>query len=848
MLLPIKYRAFISYAHADSSWTRWLHRQLERYEIPINLVGQVTAAGTIPKSLRPIFRDRDDFSGGNEKIDATIAALDASAALIVVCSPTAPKRPAVIEEVRLFRSRHPDRPVIPVVIGGTIPECFPLPLRYEVQADGTLSDRASHILAVDLRASADGKRLGLAKIVAGLTGVSADQIALRAEQRARRQLQRRITGITALGLTLSLLAGWAWYERVERQTLAMIEQIRTASDLQRIGSYKRASEIALPILSNSNYFIPESYSIIYNNLYNQFAEPKRIEIGSSSVNGNNFVIGKRNQIIHVLTDTGNFSAWSHEGVNIKRNSLHDMEPIRSINNSNQYYYRRLSNGYSIGQFQGHSRTMDWYKNSPDLIIRRLSSLFTVGPNTLFTCFNNTVSEFSIDSSKNVLNIVSSHTLFDIKSSCEAISRLSSGEFVLGVSTIKPDRLTIQLFDSLNSQKPLNIVALDRKIFGSIESIVTKGRSMIVKSTFSFAVITNLENRPIYLNDSSFPPTFSPDGRYIVYGGGSEPRKHGIIDLSNEKFVTRFFDGSNSRFVGFYNDNTFITLDNEIELNRRSIETGEIIQYIRVYSEPIQEVKTVGGSEIFIAFPKGPSTTALFVNHSPLNNKIMHKIPGRNIDLRRLEKVFHIEFEGDDIVIYTFLSEHGYFMFPIKWIYKKVFMKNGRMRSFKFITDFKEMSNIYQNIYQPLKRDTINDDPSEEIKLLPKTVSGNDRISLFGNKNVITRLELNYIVVLDKDNGKELFKIGVEAVSMSSLWVSDDKKKFAAGFEDGTLKLWNLDYTPSPIAIIQAHPSDVTRLAANNVGDYLVSSDIEGNVRWWPLHSKEQLIRATERTR
>ncbi len=62
---------------------------------------------------------------------ATIAALDAWAALIVVCSPIAATRPAVNEEVRLFRSRHPGRPVIPVIIEGT-PHLFASPLAGEV--------------------------------------------------------------------------------------------------------------------------------------------------------------------------------------------------------------------------------------------------------------------------------------------------------------------------------------------------------------------------------------------------------------------------------------------------------------------------------------------------------------------------------------------------------------------------------------------------------------------------------------------------------------------------------------------------------------------------------------------
>jgi hypothetical protein len=180
-----KYRAFLSYSHADTGWAKRLHAQLENFRLDKDLVGRETPLGPVPKTLRPIFRDREDFSGGNTLTDATVAALDASAALIVLCSPVSAGRPAVNEEVRLFRSHYPDRPVIPVIIEGTVPDNFPPALRFELAADGTLTDRPVTILGPDLREAADGKNLGLAKIVAGLTGLGSDEVYRRAERERR---------------------------------------------------------------------------------------------------------------------------------------------------------------------------------------------------------------------------------------------------------------------------------------------------------------------------------------------------------------------------------------------------------------------------------------------------------------------------------------------------------------------------------------------------------------------------------------------------------------------------------------------------------------------------------------
>jgi len=211
--VAIRYRAFLSYSHADTAWAKWLHAALEGFRIDKDLVGRNTPLGPVPKTLRPIFRDREDFSGGHALTDATVAALDASSALIVLCSPVAAGRPAVNEEVRLFRSRNSDRPVIPVVVDGVFPDNFPPALRYAIASDGTVTDQPVTILGPDLRESGDGKLLGLAKVVAGLIGVSSDDIFRRAE-RARRRRNRFWAGLAgvflllAVGTTVSAVYAW----------------------------------------------------------------------------------------------------------------------------------------------------------------------------------------------------------------------------------------------------------------------------------------------------------------------------------------------------------------------------------------------------------------------------------------------------------------------------------------------------------------------------------------------------------------------------------------------------------------------------------------------------------------
>lgn len=232
--VELKYRAFLSYAHADMARGKLLHRQLEAFRIAKDLAGRETPRGPVPKTLRPIFRDREDFTGGHTLTDATVAALDASAALIVLCSPVAATRPAVNEEVRLFRHRHPDRLVIPVILDGIYPDNFPPALRFEIGPDGTVTDRPVTTLGPDLRETADGRTLSLAKIVAGLVGVGTDEIVRRAERDRQRRLRNWIVGLSTVIVALAGLTFWAEVNRREADVQrGVAEEQRRVADQRR---------------------------------------------------------------------------------------------------------------------------------------------------------------------------------------------------------------------------------------------------------------------------------------------------------------------------------------------------------------------------------------------------------------------------------------------------------------------------------------------------------------------------------------------------------------------------------------------------------------------------------------
>jgi len=188
----VRYTAFLSYSHKDAAAAARLHRRLESYRVPKRLVGTETPRGPMPQRLWPIFRDREELPAASDLSETVRSALAQSGALIILCSPSAAGSLWVAEEIETFRKVHPDRPILAAILEGDPPDCFPAALRAFGQ-DGTWHEP----LATDLRRGADGKHLGLLKLVAGITGIGLDDL-------VQRDASRRVRRTTTLG-TLALI-------------------------------------------------------------------------------------------------------------------------------------------------------------------------------------------------------------------------------------------------------------------------------------------------------------------------------------------------------------------------------------------------------------------------------------------------------------------------------------------------------------------------------------------------------------------------------------------------------------------------------------------------------------------
>ena len=228
MAEAFRYKAFISYSHADKQWAAWLHRKLESYRVP--RAAKSAAAGTKP--LGPVFRDRDELTASTTLGDALTGALLGSEFLILICSPASAKSRWVNEEVRQFRRARGTANVLPLIVGGEPgtggnDDCLP-PALLEPELPG---GPAVEPVCADARRHADGKRLAFLKLAAAMLDTGLDDLVRR--DQARRQ--RRLAYATAASMTGTVaMGGLAVYANGQR--IEAVHQREVAETNERLAT------------------------------------------------------------------------------------------------------------------------------------------------------------------------------------------------------------------------------------------------------------------------------------------------------------------------------------------------------------------------------------------------------------------------------------------------------------------------------------------------------------------------------------------------------------------------------------------------------------------------------------
>jgi tetratricopeptide (TPR) repeat protein len=230
----------LSYSHRDGKWGSWLHKALESYRPPKQLVGKVTPRGAVPKRLAPIFRDREELATATDLGTVINEALVQSSCQIVICSPSSAKSRWVNEEILAFKRLGREDRIFCLIVDGEpnatdmpsreAEECFPPALRYKLGADGNLSTLRTEPIAADARPGKDGRTNAKLKLIAGVLGVGFDGLRQREQRRKQRQLFAIASGALAGMVLTSGLAAAALVARAtaQRQTVIAKREAETA--------------------------------------------------------------------------------------------------------------------------------------------------------------------------------------------------------------------------------------------------------------------------------------------------------------------------------------------------------------------------------------------------------------------------------------------------------------------------------------------------------------------------------------------------------------------------------------------------------------------------------------------
>ncbi len=152
-------------------------------------------------------------------------ALRAFRYLIVFCSPDATQSIYrwVNEEIRYFKSLEREDRILAIIIRGEPnagdcsegqeEECFPPALRYQIDAEGQLTEDRYDPLGGDLRPGGDGRTGCLLKSVAGITGLGYNASVKREDRRRHRN--HLLAAVTAMLVLAGSLFFWWDYTRVK---------------------------------------------------------------------------------------------------------------------------------------------------------------------------------------------------------------------------------------------------------------------------------------------------------------------------------------------------------------------------------------------------------------------------------------------------------------------------------------------------------------------------------------------------------------------------------------------------------------------------------------------------------
>ncbi len=398
----LKYKAFISYSHQDSTFGDWLHKQLETFVIPGSYVGKQGRIGKISNKLFPIFRDREELPTATDLGEVIDNAIEESASLIVICSPRSAKSLWVDQEIINYTKIHGSNNIVALIVDGdfdsekpylsnALPDSL-LRLSENTEYGGT----NSKVKLIDARSDTSSKNKAFLKLISFLLNITDKQL--------QKKVQRRkyITSSIVAALIIAISAFALFIQNTAKQEqkekeIALVQtknnkKIATIHSKINQGRYDQALKIGQSILEqdimglsaklNEKLMLPLHNSFLNNRIITRLSthtsEIENLEISpdgsrllSTDLGGNTRLWNTNNwnEVAHWKSLSGaRVKAWFNSNSNQVIIYSGAFQSNFKVNTYSAINGKPLTSGLNIAK--SGALNIPFWKYNPDYIISR----------------------------------------------------------------------------------------------------------------------------------------------------------------------------------------------------------------------------------------------------------------------------------------------------------------------------------------------------------------------------------------------------------------------------------------------------------------------------------------------
>jgi len=239
--------AFVCLSQKDERWRDWFVKHISLFRTPRPFVGKPTADGEIPRRIGPVATGHDQGNVAAELTESDKDALRRSRYLIVICTPNSAISGWVDEAVRFFKSIGREHRTLCLIAAGEPyassrldpvgEECLPRAVKYEVDAEGEITDTPTAPFAADARPGKDGRRHAFLKLAAGMLRVDFGELKQREHDRGQIRMTLVLAGALLL-MVFFFLFGLFSFEKA-RSAMNEIAEARKAATFSESEFQKR---------------------------------------------------------------------------------------------------------------------------------------------------------------------------------------------------------------------------------------------------------------------------------------------------------------------------------------------------------------------------------------------------------------------------------------------------------------------------------------------------------------------------------------------------------------------------------------------------------------------------------